>query len=161
MVQWLTHRGSLTARLVAHSTQFRVQRLQQRVAMCVPDEFLEIGLPRRQRVHERDVILRCDGNAVVYAHTAVPMSATATQWPLFASLGERSLGSTLFSDPLVERGQLQYARLHPAHALYQRALAAVECQELPASLLARRSVFRRKGGCLLVTEVFLPAVEKL
>src|SRR5947209_19065197 len=93
MAQWLTHRGSLTARLIAHSGQFRVQRLQQRVAMCLPDEYAAIDLPRRMKVHEREVILRCDARAVVYAHTAVPLSTTAMQWPLFASLGERSLGT--------------------------------------------------------------------
>lgn len=161
MHAWLTHRASLTARLQAHSQQFRVQRLQQQVARCLADEHAAIALLRRSQVHERDVVLRCDGTAVVYAHTAVPLSATASQWPLFASLGERSLGSTLFSDPLVQRGALQFARIHLAHPLYQRIVKAQIANDLPASLLARRSVFRRKGGVLLVTEVFLPAVETL
>ncbi|WP_323503971.1 chorismate lyase [Undibacterium sp. 10I3] len=164
MVDWLTNRSSLTAKLVACSEQFRVQRLHQRRAICLTDEAMQIGLPRRAKVYEREVLLRCDGEAVVYAHTVLPLTATASQWPLFSSLGERSLGSTLFNDPLVQRGDLTYARLRKAHPLMRR-IAAVDGLDLEQSaslsLLARRSVFRRKGGCLLVTEVFLPAIANL
>ena len=167
---WLTHRASLTARLVAHSQRFRVQRLHQGVAMCLPDEARVIGLPRAQKVVARDVILRCDEQAVVYAHTVMPLSANATQWPLFASLGEKSLGSTLFSDPLVQRGTLRFARLSLTPPLMQRIaqcgllqgfMLAEQAQTCPQHLFARRSIFRRKGACLLVTEVFLPRILTL
>lgn len=156
---WLCDRGSLTAKLVAHCSQFRVQRLHQQPALCLADEFAEIGLARRMRTHEREVVLRCDGRAMVFGHTVVPMSASASEWPLFAGLGERSLGSTLFSDPLVQRGALEYAHLWRSHPLMRRIYALGLAQaEQHASLFARRSVFRRKGGCLLVTEVFLPRI---
>jgi chorismate--pyruvate lyase len=148
MQGWLSDPGSLTAKLVAHSRHFRVQRLRQRQALCLADEL---------------VVLRCDGNAMVYGHTVVPLSATAQQWPLFAGLGERSLGTTLFGDPQVERGELAYARLGSGHPLVQRiaSLGLVEGWAEGHSsrrLFARRSVFHRKGGCLLVTEVFLPRI---
>lgn len=161
MRDWLINRASLTARLVAASQQFRVQRLHQRQAICLADEFAEIALHRPQKVLERDVLLRCDGAAMVYAHTVVPLTASASQWPLFAALGEKSLGSTLFKDPLVERCALSYARLRFDHALMRRIHALQLLDEGVGSLLARRSVFRRKGGCLLVTEIFLPAIEFL
>jgi chorismate--pyruvate lyase len=161
MVDWLTNRHSLTARLVARSEQFRVQRLHQRSALCLHDEFDAIGLARQVRVVEREVLLCCDGTAVVYAHTVVPVSATASQWPLFAGLGEKSLGTTLFSDPLVERGDMAYASLRPGHPLMRRIAALQMDAEAPLRLLARRSVFRRKGACLLVTEVFLPGIIAL
>lgn len=161
MADWLSNRGSLTARLVARCGQFRVQRLHQGLSICLDDEFAAIGLVRAEKVVEREVLLRCDELAVVYAHTVVPVSANATQWPLFAGLGNKSLGSTLFSDPLVERGQLSYARLRHTHPLMRRIAALQMLDKRPASLLARRSVFRRKGGCLLVTEVFLPGISSL
>lgn len=165
MRDWLTNPASLTARLVARCQHFRVQRLRQRVAMCLVDEFAAIGLARPGKVMEREVILRCDDHAVVYAHTVVPLSASASQWPLFATLGERSLGTTLFSDPLVERGDLYYATLRAAHPLMRRiadvAMTAGDSLDGRHSLLARRSVFRRKGACLLVTEVFLPHIVHL
>jgi chorismate--pyruvate lyase len=158
---WLTHRASLTARLKAHSQQFRVQRLSQDSQICLQDEAAVIGLSRVLQVHEREVILRCDGVPVVYGHTIVPLNATATEWPLFAALGERSLGTTLFNDPQVRREQLFYARIAQDHPLWQRIRHTLPDLTLPPRLYARRSIFRRKGGCLLVTEVFLPQMAEL
>lgn len=158
MQDWLTNRDSLTVRLVARSQQFRVQRMKQGRAMCLRDEFAALALPRVMQVTEREVLLRCDERAVVYAHTVMPLNATASHWPLFASLGNRSLGTTLFSDPLVERGQLQYARLGRRHPLMQRIKKVHGLADSIQFLWARRSVFRRKGSPLLVTEVFLPEI---
>ena len=160
MQDWLSNRDSLTARLVARCHQFRVQRLSQHKTRCLQDEYAAIGLARAAKVHQREVLLRCDGVAMIYGHTVVPLSATASQWPLFHALGEKSLGSTLFNDPLVERGVLSYARLHNGHPLMRRIRLAVPDMTAHA-LPARRSLFWRKGGCLLVTEVFLPAIVSL
>ena len=157
---WLTTGGSLTARLIAHSSAFRVQRLHQRTALCLPDEARTIGMARPGRVWEREVLLRCDGRPVVFAHTVVPMSATAADWPLFNALGERSLGSTLFYDPQVRRGELEFARIRAGHPLMRRARAALGGAE-DSILFARRCLYRRHRGTLLVTEVFLPAVLEL
>lgn len=157
---WLKARGSLTARLIAHSAAFRVQRLHQRTALCLADEAAAIGMPRPGRVWEREVLLRCDGRPVVFAHTVVPLADSATDWPLFGALGERSLGSTLFYDPLVRRGELEFARLRPGHPLAQRAAAAVGGAGAPV-YYARRCLYRRHQGTLLVTEVFLPEVLDL
>jgi chorismate--pyruvate lyase len=160
MRDWLATPGSLTARLVAHSAQFRVQKLRQQPARCLADEAHAIGLPRARRVWEREVLLRCDGRPAVYGHTVVPMSASASDWPLFSALGERSLGSTLFRDPLVVRGRLEFARLRPGHPLVTRLQGVVEGSPDPV-YYARRCVYRRRQGLLLVTEVFLPAVLDL
>lgn len=172
---WLTGAGSLTAKLKAHSQAFRVQCLHQRSARCLADEAAAIGLHRPGRVWEREVLLRCDGRPVVFAHTVVPTTATAADWPLFSALGERSLGSTLFGDRQVRRGELEFARLRSGHPLMRRA-----CEALGAGgdlrdaydsrrgadgtapvLYARRCLYRRHRGLLLVTEVFLPAVLAL
>ena len=161
MRDWLTTPGSLTARLIAHSHQFRVQKLRQQGNPCLTDEASAIGLFRPQRVWEREVLLRCDGKPVVYGHTVVPMSATAHDWPLFSALGERSLGTTLFYDPLVRRGQLEFARIRPGHPLFARVHAAMKGEQggpADTPYYARRCVYRRRQGLLMVTEVFLPAV---
>ncbi|MEO8408432.1 MAG: chorismate lyase [Oxalobacteraceae bacterium] len=160
MRAWLTDRASLTAKLIARCERFRVQRLAQRRAVCLTDECASIGLPYPRKVVEREVVLECDGYPVVFAHTIVPLEATATQWPLFRSLGERSLGSTLFGDPIVARGALEYARLDAGHPLARRASAALGAP-LQAPLLARRCLYRRRGGLLLVTELFLPRIATL
>lgn len=162
---WLTEGGSLTERLKDHSRTFRVQCLHQRVARCLSDEAAVIGLHRPGRVWEREVLLRCDNTPVVFAHTVVPMSATAADWPLFSALGERSLGTTLFGDPQVRRGVLEFARLREGHPLAQRAAAALDMENEASPreriLYARRCLYRRRQGTLLVTEVFLPSVLDL
>ena len=162
MRDWLTTPGSLTARLIAHSRHFRVQKLRQAGNVCLADEAGAIGLARPRRVWEREVLLRCDGQPVVYGHTVVPTSASASDWPLFSALGERSLGTTLFYDPRVTRGALEFARLRPGHPLLARVHAALG-REAPArdTYFARRCVYRRRQGLLLVTEVFLPEVLDL
>jgi chorismate--pyruvate lyase len=157
---WLSDRESLTAKLMAHSRQFRVQRLHQQRARCLIDEAEVLNLHRAVQVWEREVLLRCDERPVVFAHTVVPLSCTATDWPLFKALGERSLGTTLFQDPQVERGTMYYARLLVDHPLRLRAQQALGIA-LPPQLCARRSLFRRHNGILLVTEVFLPALSSL
>lgn len=159
---WLCGGASLTAKLSAHSNSFRVQCLRQESARCLADEAAAIGLQRPGRVWEREVLLRCDNTPAVFGHTVVPMAATASDWPLFSALGERSLGSTLFGDRQVRRGPLEYARLRAGHPLAQRVLAALEQSGREERILyARRCLYRRHQGLLLVTEVFLPAVLEL
>jgi chorismate--pyruvate lyase len=162
MRDWLATAGSLTARLVAGSETFRVRPLHQKLALCAFEEAAPIGLARRVQVRERDVLLCCDGVPVVYGHTVVPLSATAADWPLFSALGERSLGTTLFHDPKVTRGPLEFARLKNSHPLLARVRAGVEAYDLNDHVFhARRCVYRRHQGLLMVTEVFLPAVLNL
>jgi len=160
MRDWLTTQGSLTARLVAASSRFRVRRLHQHAATSLADEARAIGLRHPARVWEREVLLECDGVPRVFGHTVVPTSCTATDWPLFSALGERSLGTTLFHDPLVRRGQLEYARIRAGHPLWSRVRAAVGGLD-DTMYFARRCVYRRHQGLLLVTEVFLPSVLSL
>jgi chorismate--pyruvate lyase len=135
-----------------------VQRIYQQHDFCWIDECEEIGLNKIEKVHAREVLLHCDDVPAVYAHTVLPLNSTANQWPLFKSLGEKSLGSTLFSDPQVKRGALQFARLRPNHPAIQRAQQIVKHNDFDQPLFARRSLFYRRGGVMLVTELFLPGI---
>ena len=93
------------------------------------------------------------------------MSASASDWPLFSALGERSLGTTLFYDPKVTRGELEFARLRPGHPLLARVhdVLGMFGADSPAqeTYFARLCLYHRRQGVLLVTEVFLPAVLDL
>lgn len=158
---WLAEPGSLTARLQAHCGRFEVRLLRQSHGMCLADQARPMGLARRARVLEREVLLCCDGWPVVYAHTAAPASRCATDWPFLRRLGSRSLGTALFADPLIARGALQHARLKARHPLARRARAALPEYEGGAVLHARRCLYRRRHGLLLVTELFLPTLAQL
>ncbi|WP_050463234.1 chorismate--pyruvate lyase family protein [Herbaspirillum autotrophicum] len=158
---WLSDRGSMTFRLQARSKQFEVQRLRQRPMPVLADEYAALGVARRSRVAERDVILHCDGEPVIFGHTILPVATSAGVWPFFRRLGSQPLGGSLFIDPLVTRGPFQFARLHDEHPLARRICQALGMRHLIQPLHARRSLFRRKGGVMLVTDIFLPAIGKL
>lgn len=161
MRAWLSDRSSLTRKLMMRSQRFRVQRLRQANGLCLRDECGAIGLSRRLIVREREVLLRCDEQPVVFAHTVMPLSSSAADWPFFSTLGERSLGTTLFGDPKVKRGELEYATLHSGHPLARRAMRAAGQNAAQFPLFARRCLFKRNKGLLLVTEVFLPGIYTL
>jgi chorismate--pyruvate lyase len=158
---WLASPGSLTARLRAHCRQFDVRLLRQGGAACLADQASLVRLARRGRVAEREVLLVCDGLPVVYAQTVVPARRSRADWPFFNALGSRSLGLALFQDPRIERGTLQHARLSAHHALARRALAALPSLDAASVFHARRCLYRRERGLLLVTELFLPAIAQL
>lgn len=157
---WLTEAGSLTARLIAHSAHFRVHRIRQTSGLVGRDEQRILQLPRQVQVHQRDVVLECDRRPVVFAQSCVPFSANASDWPIFSRLGERSLGSILFGDPLVRRGALQFARLPRRHPLIMRLETVLGAQG-NVRLFARRCLYRRRQGVLLVSEIFLPYIIDL
>jgi chorismate lyase len=157
---WLTDTASLTVKLMAYSEHFRVHRLRQERGICLADEAAAIELPRRVCVQEREVLLQCDGRPMVFAHTIVSLNATASDWPFFGTLGERSLGTTLFGDPRVVRGRMEYARLRNRHPLARRASAALGIAAFDSPLFARRCLYRRRRGVLLVTELFLPSISE-
>ncbi len=153
---WVTGEGSLTARLVAASERFRVRRLFQASAQPYVDEWQVLGQWCREPALTREVLLICDEQPSIYAHTVVRERHARRDWPFLRGLGERPLGGRLFVDPAVRRDPFQFARLLPHHPLRQ-ALQRVLPAMAPVPMLpARRSVFRRGAGIMLVTEVFLP-----
>lgn len=143
---WLAESGSLTRRCQALCQGFRVRLLtQQRMPGRSP-----LGLH-----WARDVLLECDAQAVIFAHTTLPCQPRGRLALWLARLGERSLGSLLFSCPGFQRGRIEYCRLDRRHALYR---AAARVQVLPVQVWARRSEHRLAGQKVMVTEVFLPAL---
>ncbi|MBY4897394.1 chorismate lyase [Cupriavidus sp. AU9028] len=154
--RWITGEGSLTARLVASSSRFRVCRLSQGMETPLLDEWHAIGLAAPRPVIARDVLLVCDNTPAIYAHSIVHPLYARRDWPFLGGLGDRPLGGALFVDPRVRREPFEFARLLPHHPLMRRLQRALpELAHWPM-LPARRSVFRRGKGAMLVTEVFLP-----
>jgi chorismate--pyruvate lyase len=150
---WLTEPDSLTARCQRHCREFCIRPLCE--ARLAP---LAEARPRR-RLPVREVLLVCDGEPVVFAHSALSTSRAGCLGRWFAGLGNRSLGSFLFAHPQFRRDTLEYCRLPPGHPLHRR-LCALSGHPWPA-LWARRSRHHLGNASVLVCEVFLPAVEKL
>lgn len=156
---WLSDRGSLTRRLKSRCDAFRVVPLATGLAPPNPDEHALLGMRPGTLAYVRDVLLLCNEVPVVFAHSVLPHASLRGAWNGIARLGSRPLGEALFSNPRIQRQPLAYHRVRRDHPLHraiarQQALAA-------SSLWARRSVFCLGGHPLLVTEVFLPAIDAL
>jgi len=153
---WLAHHGSLTQRVVARHGSMRVELLQQRMRTPNDDEYRALGRPSHRLAFVREVLLHASGGPVVLAHSIVARRDLAGAWRGVRTLGTRPLAAAIFADPTVARGRFEYARLDRRHPLWKRARRLLG-GELPA-LWARRSLFRRRGRPIMVTEVFLPGL---
>ena len=147
---WLTDDGSLTARLMSSGHgEFSVQRLYQGWDVPLPSERVLLELPARQLAMVREVALKLDGDAVVFARSIFPVSSLAGSLGHLRRLQNKSLGAILFKHPGMHR--------HP----FELALMAGDCDYLPENLRqaepawGRRSRFEIAGKRLMVSEVFL------
>lgn len=156
---WLAATGSLTARIMARCQRFQVRITQERFSRPFPDERRAIALRPGQLAWTREVLLIADDTPVVFAHSILAPQDLAGAWHMAAAIGCRPLGAALFADPGIQRQPLQSARVTHMHPLHRHATIATG-KPLP-SLWGRRSRFCRLGRPLLVTEVFLPGIERL
>lgn len=157
---WLIEPGSLTARCQRTVQHFRVRLLAFRVAQPFEDEAALLE-QARSPLKMREVLLECDGVPVIFAHTLLPLAARGRLGRWLTRLGERSLGSLLFTRPGFSRQPIEFRRLDRRDPLYWRAVHAAQLQTPPPSLWARRSAHALDGQQVLVTEVFLPAILAL
>lgn len=155
---WVGASGSLSARLAAAGQVFSVQLLAQGRQALSLDESRALGLPQVQVGYVREVVLRVDGLAVVFARSVTPYAASNGPWRAIRGLGLRPLADVLFTRQGISRSPLAFAGLKPssrwrhqvAHGWQQAGGGALALGALPA----RRSVFTRGGTPLLVMEVF-------
>lgn len=137
---WLQDEGSLTARLSALKPGgFNVQVLREYYSAPTPLERQQLKLWHTQKVWVREVILRQGDVPLVYARTAIPLSALNGAERRLQRLGNQSLGSYLFRQPSLQRAPLQVSHCRKNHLGLQ---------------WARYSRFRLNGKPLLVTEGF-------
>ena len=156
---WLHDHGSLTLRIQQRCTAFSVQPVRSGLACIAYDEACLIGIRPQQPAYSREVFLYADNRPVVFAHSALAPADLRGAWSAISQLGNKPLGTLLFSHPLIRRMPLHFKALHRHHPLYRRAAAhLIQCPEV---LWARRSLFYLNHAPLLVTEVFLPDILRL
>lgn len=156
---WLSDHGSLTQRLKSRCESFRVMPLATGLARPNPDEYALLGVATGTRAYVREVLLLCNDVPVVFAHSVLPYPSLRGGWNSISKLGSRPLGEALFSDHRIQRQPLAFRHLHHDHPLFR----TIARQQIPTArnLWARRSVFCLNRHPLLVTEVFLPAIDAL
>ncbi len=151
---WLIERGSLTLRLKNQFEYFSVKPQRQLNQKCFIDDASLLQLSSRQKTLIREVTLTSRNQPLVFAHSVIPLKSLKGAWRSLGRLGNRSLGSALFANPLVTRTPITFKKLSAHHPLYQ--LAAQHQPNPPPYFWARRSVFELKSAKILVIEVFLP-----
>jgi len=156
---WLIERGSLTRKLQQASKVFAVRPVQFCRCKPLPDEAQQLKLRPWHRAWVREVYLDCNHKPAVFAHSVLPIGSLRGSWQNLGRLGSRSLGSALFSNPLVRRTPLTFRKLSKQHPLYDKAV--LQLKSAPPELWARRSVFHLGSSTILVTEIFLPQVLAL
>lgn len=151
---WLREPASLTARCQRQWPNFRLRLLAFGPAPALAD------WPRRRwpKTLAREVLLEGNGEPLIFARTELPAPRRGRLLRWLHGLGERSLGSLLFSHPGFIRGPIVSRRLDARHPLYHRALATAGLPtQAPAELWARRCWHHFGSQRVLVCEVFLPA----
>lgn len=154
---WLSDRGSLTRRLKARHPDFSVIPVARGFAPPFLDEARAIRLRPKMHAYVRDVLLAGGGHVRVFAHSVLPRSSLRGGWCGITRLGTKPLGEALFTDPRIRRLGLTMRRIDARHPLYRAARRHTGLTT--PQLWARRSVFCLDGQPLLVTEVFLPAID--
>lgn len=158
---WLQAPGSLSRRLAARGSRFEVQVLRQDMAPLRPHERRALGVCGLSLV--REVLLRVDGEPLVWARSAVALQATRGPWRALRGLGSRPLAHLLYDDPRITRSQLQPRRITRwgvTHRHAERQWKQATGEAMPAGMQwSRNSVFRRGGALLRVMELFSPELK--
>ncbi|MBK9238653.1 MAG: chorismate lyase [Rhodoferax sp.] len=158
MRSWLAAPGSLSAHLRAVGGLFTVQVLDQGRRAMREHEARALSWARSRVAYVREVMLRVDGEPVVFARSVTPHAQSQGAWRAIRGLGARPLADLLFGRAGMARTTLEFARLPPGspmrHHVAQHWRRAGGGAPMRRSLPARRSVFTRQGLRLLVMEVF-------
>ncbi len=156
MRDWLQDRGSLTRRIQERCDRFCVEPIFQELTKVYGDEGIKLKLRPDELAMVREVYLYCCDTPVVFAHSVIPRKNLCGVWRSLSGLGNRSLGSMLFTNPKIKRTPLEFKKVSRGHFLYDRAVLRLD--EKPHHLWARRSLFTLQRQSILVTEVFLPDI---
>ena len=117
LAPWLRDRGSLTQRIQRRCTNFAVRNVRSGLARIAPDESALLGIAPQQLAWSREVFLYADGQAVVFAHSALAVEHLRGVWSEVRTLENKPLGALLFAHPLVERRPLHYQALRNTTSL--------------------------------------------
>ena len=151
---WLLDEGSLTQRLLnATDGDFSVNKLYQGWGRADLSEARCLGIAPRSAVIVREVELVCNGKPWVYARSIIPQQTLTGRLRSLKNLDNRPLGALLFKDPSMRRTQFDIGVI-PTSQLHH-----LSHPEPEAALWGRRSLFFIDNKPILVSEIFLSALE--
>lgn len=158
IAEWLAEFGSLTEKLSRYVEQVKLDVLHEGIGILTADEASALQ-SKEASCQVREVVLFGPDKPWIFARTCMPF----TSKHLIERLGNKPLGSILFSDEELRRQFLQVCQLEESSPLYQSASSYLEKENMlvngeQPTLWARRSLWKKKDSNdgMLVCEVFLP-----
>ena len=161
---WLLAPGSLTARLRAHCLRFACACCTRPAPSAWPTRQRPIGLARPPRVLRARSAAAVRRPAGGVAHTVVPAGRSGADWPLFPGAGRAARSARRCFTTRAYRARRTCSMRGCRRAIRWRGARWLRCRRRDPGghvLHARRCLYRRRHGLLLVTEVFLPAIAQL
>jgi chorismate lyase len=163
--RWLRAPGSLSKRLAAMGARFEVQTLHHGPGPLHAAERADLAMRPPNRSWIREVILRVDGEPLIWARSVAPSRSLAGPWRALVGLGTRPLADLLFKEPRVTRSPLVKERLQrggPMRRRLEREWLQATGLAAPHNMVwARSSVFRKHGVPLRVMEAFAPCLSRV
>ena len=157
IVPWLFDEGSLTRRILFHcKNEFRVEVLSQKWERPMLNEAFRLGVHSEHHALIREVLLYCGDKPWVFARSVLPRKTLTGRRRFLGKLGNRPLGEILFSDPNIQRDDLEVAEIKKGQRMYNCATKSLV--DVPDSVWGRRSIFYLHKKPLLVNEIFLPSI---
>ncbi len=153
--KWLFGKSSLTSRLIkASDGQFSIEVESEKRGLPQRNERMALGLRHGEYVFARQVYLICKGKPWVFARSVIPVKTANGPLRGLTRLGNKSLGSVLFSDPNIQRSALALTRVSNPQKCFD--IATKLSQRKASEIWGRRSKFTVRKHPLLVSEFFLP-----
>ncbi len=147
--------GSLTARVRnTCAGAFAVQLINQSVVTPHPSEAELLGLSGSTSAIARQVFLCCDDQPKIFARTIIGLLAkNKLLTDRVSELGEQSLGSLLFRDPLAKKHLIHFARIARTDVFFDGMHSFEGSSSDP--IWVRRTLYEYEGCELIVYEAFL------
>ena len=154
---WLTHSGSLTQRLrTVTRGQIQHRVVQEDYASPAKEECLVLGMQRGANAHIREIDWWYLEKLWVAARVIIPEHTWDNGGRPLRTVGKRSLGDILFSNPNLQRSKLQFAQLNKDHPYFYRVSHHLSLDS--DFIWARRSIFYFNRNPLLIIEMFAPEI---
>ncbi len=150
---WLMDTGSLTERLQSVCRQFEVDVLGHEVCAITAEEHETLygKSDKNRQTQVREVLLKGDGAAWVFARSLMPQAFIDECMSDLGTLGNQPLGKILFNDPRFQRLGFELIQCSVNHSLFQDL--NIQPQH---GIWGRRSLFAFQSHSVMVCELFLP-----
>ena len=153
---WLFRPGALTAGL-RQLGEVKLRVVREHATGLPTAEAWMLRRPHYSPIWVREIVMSINNIDSVFARSFTPLAASHSLWQGMRRLQTRPLADMLYNDPEIARSAFFACRLNQTDPMY-RSARRVFSQPCPQTdkLLARCSVFQRRGQPLLVAECFLP-----